>query len=1312
MTPLGAIEVTKRQIEWGDYFCIECRFACAFAEKSGAKTLQCPSGTCDTSTVKYNAWSLYVINLMDRELALAANLSYRYPDEPLEQLTDLAFGDGPGSASPGAGTHGASGPGHARRAGPASRAKRSRGRAQSRRSAGSAAAVYAPGDRSGQSRAAMESLETIETIETILKDSLSRLLQNIDERLERQRTSIEASVQRSAISTIQAVGRVDRSSSHSWSQSWSQSRDSPVSTQSFEAPIFEAPAIPESPSFRPGDELAENYVDLDVYAALGAEPELPERPRVPLVSIQEDDEMSESQTPTGNPDKKFSLRAGSVRHMKPARQDSYELAKREEGVWVRSEMSGGAANVYDDEQKDGNPFHRCTAKVVRTWQFETFFALLIFAHAILLGAQIDWECRNLNKELPREMARVHIVFTAFFLLEIIMRILGFGVREFCTGEAYIWNLIDVFLVLIAIVENLADALTEDADLQTIGSFRILRILRLARSARGLRVVRLLRFIRPLRLLVFSIAVTLKSLVWSVILLFIIIYLFSILFADANLAYFTSEGHIPPTILTDSDLQSHFGSVQISMHTLFRAICGGLEWRHAANSLDRSIGWGWSQLFTCYMAFCCFAVLNVMTGETWLQANVFCHSAIASAEQDHEIMVQSMVNEQERIRQAFADLFRLMDKDGSGTITIKEFEKGFHVETTKALFEALGLKAEDAWTLFRSLDKDGDGDHRIGETEFVQGCINTRGPARQVRSRRVVPLPRLEANRRNGGGASRGASRARSDMNCLPDLVPSMQEPLQHPLLGCICRPVGGAKQLAMVLGELGQRITASFRRLNQAPIIDDDLLDEVLKEIAAALLHADVNVRYVSELRSNVKKRVLLESDASGVNKRKLIQKAVVEELVRLVSTDRKPYKLEKGKCNIIMFVGLQGSGKTTTCTKYAHHYNRKGWKTALVCADTFRAGAFDQLKQNASKVRIPFYGDYNETDPVKIAEEGVELFKKEKYDLIIVDTSGRHKQEAALFDEMQQVAEVVAPNDIIFIMDSHIGQACFDQAKAFREVVDIGSVIITKLDGHAKGGGALSAVSATNSPIIFLGTGEHFDEFQPFDAQSFVSRLLGMGDLKGLFQTITEAMPLDKQPELLNKISKGRFSLRDLYEQFQNLQKMGPMSQLMQMIPGMSNLMPAGAEKEGVKRIKRFMVIMDSMTDTELDCEVQLNDSRKLRIARGAGASIPEVNLLIDEYKRMEKMVGKMGKSGLFGKGGELTQLSRNPGQVMQKMQSAMDPRMLQQMGGAQNMMKMMKEFGKMENMGGMMEGLGGIDPAQVASMQKMMGGKMKGRR
>merc|ERR1719188_676821 len=308
----------------------------------------------------------------------------------------------------------------------------------------------------------------------------------------------------------------------------------------------------------------------------------------------------------------------------------------------------------------------------------------------------------------------------------------------------------------------------------------------------------------------------------------------------------------------------------------------------------------------------------------------------------------------------------------------------------------------------------------------------------------------------------------------------------------------------------------------------------------------------------------------------------------------------------------------------------------------------------------------------------------------------------------MLQVEEGVQPDDIVFIMEAHIGQACFEQAKAFRECVNVGSVIVTKLDGHAKGGGALSAVAATNCPIVFLGTGEHFDEFQPFDPQSFVSRLLGMGDLKGLFQSITEAMPLDKQPELLKKICKGKFSLRDLYEQFQNVQKMGPMGQVMQMIPGMSNMMPQGAEKEGAKRIKRFMVMMDSCTEAELDCEVQMCASRQYRVAKGSGSHPAEVSMLLEEYKRMEKMVGKMGKSGLLGKGGD-TQMARNPAQVMQKMQGAMDPRMLQQMGGAQGMMKMMKEFGKMDGGMGGLGGLGGIDPSQLQNMQKMMGGAAK---
>jgi len=210
---------------------------------------------------------------------------------------------------------------------------------------------------------------------------------------------------------------------------------------------------------------------------------------------------------------------------------------------------------------------------------------------------------------------------------------------------------------------------------------------------------------------------------------------------------------------------------------------------------------------------------------------------------------------------------------------------------------------------------------------------------------------------------------------------------------------------------------------------------------------------------------------------------------------------LRRGKPAVVMFVGLQGSGKTTTCTKFAWWHKKKGWKPALVCADTFRAGAFDQLKQNATKAQIPFYGSYSETDPAVIAEQGVEMFRREGRDLIIVDTSGRHKQEAALFEEMRQVAEAVSPDLPIFVMDGSIGQAAFDQAKAFRESVDVGAVIVTKLDGHAKGGGALSAVAATQSPVIFIGTGEHIDDFEPFKTKPFVQKLLGMGDIEGLIR-------------------------------------------------------------------------------------------------------------------------------------------------------------------------------------------------------------------
>ena len=207
----------------------------------------------------------------------------------------------------------------------------------------------------------------------------------------------------------------------------------------------------------------------------------------------------------------------------------------------------------------------------------------------------------------------------------------------------------------------------------------------------------------------------------------------------------------------------------------------------------------------------------------------------------------------------------------------------------------------------------------------------------------------------------------------------------------------------MVLADLGSKVAVALRKMTQATVIDESVVKEMLMEICKALLQADVNVAQVKHLRENVTKNVDVEALAGGLNKRKMLEQAVCNELCSMLDPGKEPYAPKKKQANVIMFVGLQGCGKTTTCTKYAYMMKRKGFKCALVCADTFRAGAFDQLKQNATKAKIPFYGSYTETDPAMIAAEGVEKFKEEGYEIIIVDTSGRHMQESALFEEMEQ---------------------------------------------------------------------------------------------------------------------------------------------------------------------------------------------------------------------------------------------------------------------------------------------------------------------
>lgn len=506
-----------------------------------------------------------------------------------------------------------------------------------------------------------------------------------------------------------------------------------------------------------------------------------------------------------------------------------------------------------------------------------------------------------------------------------------------------------------------------------------------------------------------------------------------------------------------------------------------------------------------------------------------------------------------------------------------------------------------------------------------------------------------------------------------------------------------------MLGDLGQKITNAIHSMTTATVIDEQVFDTMLKEIVAALLHSDVNIKLVKRLRESIKAKVNLEEVAAGLNRRKIIQMTVFEELCRLVDPGVEAFKPKKGKRNVIMFVGLQGSGKTTTCTKLASHYQRKGWKVCLVCADTFRAGAYDQLKQNATRAKIPFYGSYSEADPVQLAIDGVERFTNEGFEIIIVDTSGRHKQESELFEEMKQIEQSVNPDNVIFVMDASIGQAAETQAQAFKEAVNIGSVIITKMDGHAKGGGALSAVAATHSPIMFVGTGEHIHDLEKFDAKSFISKLLGMGDMKGLIEKVSE-MNVDQSKKLIKNLEQGVFTLRDMYEQFQNILSMGPISQVMGMMPGLNSDMFKGTEAESQARLKKFMTIIESMNDDELDSpdgkifSTPSGPSRIMRIARGSGSQIREVEEMLSQYKKFSQLVKKMGgKGGMFNKAGDINK-KMNPNQMAQmnqQMSKLINPAMLKQMGGTAGLQQMMKQF-QNADMGKMMAG-----------MQKMLGGK-----
>ncbi|AMD18797.1 HBL105Cp [Eremothecium sinecaudum] len=509
----------------------------------------------------------------------------------------------------------------------------------------------------------------------------------------------------------------------------------------------------------------------------------------------------------------------------------------------------------------------------------------------------------------------------------------------------------------------------------------------------------------------------------------------------------------------------------------------------------------------------------------------------------------------------------------------------------------------------------------------------------------------------------------------------------------------------MVLADLGKRINAA---VSQALSNEQDdyvtNVETMLKAIAMALLENDVNVKLVSGLRNNIKTKLLGDKTAnknvSQAQVKKLIQKTVFDELCALVDCEATPYQPTKKKTNIIMFVGLQGSGKTTSCTKLAVYYSKRKFKVGLVCADTFRAGAFDQLKQNAIKAKIPFYGSYTETNPVTVAAEGVDKFKKEKFDVIIVDTSGRHHQEGALFQEMIEISQAVKPDQTLMVLDASIGQAVEQQSKAFKEASNFGAIILTKMDGHAKGGGAISAVAATKTPIVFIGTGEHIQDFEKFTPKSFVSKLLGIGDIESLLEQFKTFSNKEDTKATIENIQQGKFTLLDFQKQMQTIMKMGPLSNLANMIPGMGNMLSEFSEEETSRKMKKMVYVFDSMTKEELESDGRLlieNPTRLIRIARGSGTSVLEVEMILMQQQMMARVAqGAKQMGGLPGVPGQ--NAGGMPKLTPQMMQQAQQ-RMKQNPGMMKNMMNM---FGG--GAGGGFPDFGALGAGGMPDMQEMM--------
>lgn len=439
-----------------------------------------------------------------------------------------------------------------------------------------------------------------------------------------------------------------------------------------------------------------------------------------------------------------------------------------------------------------------------------------------------------------------------------------------------------------------------------------------------------------------------------------------------------------------------------------------------------------------------------------------------------------------------------------------------------------------------------------------------------------------------------------------------------------------------MLESLSNILKKSVDKIASAIFVDKNLVESIVKDLQRALILADVNISLVKEISERIRKEG--ESHIKGIDKKEHLIKLLNDEITRIIGGEKK--ELVLGKKDTILFVGLYGTGKTTTISKIATYYKKRGKNVALLGLDVHRPAASEQLEQLGKKIEVPVFIKKEEKNPIKIYEE----YKKQldKYDLVLIDSAGRDALEDSLIKEIKNISEKINPTHTILVIAADIGQTAKTQAKKFKESCNIDGVIITRMDSSAKAGGALTACYEVNSPVYFIGTGEKTVDLEQFNPKTFVSRLLGMGDLESLIEKVKSVTDEKAQKRLEKNLEEGKFTLIDLYEQMKSMQSMGSLSKIKDLIPGFGKAkIPdelLGVQEE---KVKHWKSAINSMTKEEIENPevLEKQTSRISRIAKGSGTSTTEIRQLIKQYKMIKELAGSAKSMGDLSDPSQLSQ-------------------------------------------------------------------------